>query len=148
MKHPFIPNVSPVLPADSRNHVESVSVYVCRVSRFGVCVCLCVREHRRVPASRRSCQTSAFPFPRKTRATQRDDCFSSRVTNARTSIGSAGGRGILAVVRHLANSLIEVIHTHPSTLVVSNIPKAKNLPSGTVGTVVTNCPDEPIPELQ
>lgn len=54
MKHPFIPNMSPVLPADSRNRVESASVYVCRVSRFGVCVCLSVREHRCVPASRRS----------------------------------------------------------------------------------------------
>lgn len=51
-----------------------------------------------------------------------DDCFFSRVTNARTSIGLAGGGGILAVVRHLAPSLIEVIHTHPPALVVSNKP--------------------------
>lgn len=91
---------------------------------------------------------SVVPFPRKTRARQRDDCFSSRVTNARTLIGFAGGRGILAVVRHLVNSLIEVIHTHPPTLVVSNMLKAKNLPSGTAGTMATNCPDEPIRELQ
>lgn len=64
-------------------------------------------------------QMNIFPFLHLTRARQ-DDCFPSRVTNARTSIGSAGGRGILAVVRHLANSLIEVIHTHPSALVLSN----------------------------
>lgn len=56
---------------------------------------------------------SVSPFLRLTGARQRDDCFFSRVTNARTSIGFAGGRGILAVVRHLAHSLIEVIHTHP-----------------------------------
>lgn len=67
-------------------------------------------------------QMSVSPFPRLTGARQRDDCFFSRVTNARTSIGLAGGRGILAVVRHLAHSLIEVIHTHPPALVVSNKP--------------------------
>lgn len=63
---------------------------------------------------------ASLHFPRLTGARQRDDCFFSRVTNARTSIGFAGGRGILAVVRHLAHSLIEVIHTHPPTVVVSN----------------------------
>lgn len=60
-----------------------------------------------------------------TRARQLDDCFSSGVTNARTSIGFTAGRGILAVVRHLVNSLIEVIHTHPSALVLSNKPAWK-----------------------
>lgn len=72
--------------------------------------------------TRRRCQISVSPFPRLTEARQRDDCFFSRVTNARTLIGFAGGRGILAVVRHLAHSLIEVIHTHPPALVVSNKP--------------------------
>lgn len=65
---------------------------------------------------------SVSPFPHLTGARQRDDCFSGRVTNARTSIGFAGGRGILAVVGHLAHSLIEVIHTHSPALVVSNKP--------------------------
>lgn len=83
-------------------------------------VCLRVRGHWCVPASR--IQMSVSPFFHLTRARRRDDCFSGRVTNARTSIGFAGGRGILAVVRHLANSLIEVIHTHPSILVLSNKP--------------------------
>lgn len=44
-------------------------------------------------------------------ARQRHDCFFSRVTNAGTSIRPAAGEGILAVVRHLERSLIEVIHT-------------------------------------
>ncbi|MEQ2315395.1 hypothetical protein AMECASPLE_021816 [Ameca splendens] len=75
-------------------------------------------EHWCDPASR--IQMSVSPFTPLTRARRWDDCFSGRVTNARTSIGFAGGRGILAVVRHLANSLIEMIHTHPSILVLSN----------------------------
>lgn len=75
-----------------------------------------------VQVSRRRCQMSVSPFSRLTEARQRDDCFFSRVTNARTLIGFAGGRGILAVVRHLAHSLIEVKHTHPPALVVSNKP--------------------------
>lgn len=68
------------------------------------------------------CEMSVMPVLPLTGARLRDDCFFSRVTNARTSIECAGGRGILAVVRHLARSLIEVIHTHPQTLAVSNKP--------------------------
>ena len=78
------------------------------------CLYLCMRRCRS--------QMCILPFLYLTHERQPDDCFSSRVTNSRTSIGFAAGRGILAVVRHLANSLIEVIHTHPSTLVLSNKP--------------------------
>lgn len=83
---------------------------------------ICVFVGCGIHMGRGRCQMSVSPFPRLTGARQRDDCFFSRVTNARTSIGFAGGRGILAVVRHLAHSLIEVIHTHPPALVVSNKP--------------------------
>lgn len=43
-KHPFIPNVSPVLPADSRNHVVGVCVS-CKPLR-----CLCVPLCEGAPA--------------------------------------------------------------------------------------------------
>ena len=85
-------------------------------------LCVCMGQRWCIPVSRRISEMSAPPFPPLTRARQRDDCFFSSVTKARTSIGFAGGRGILAVVRHLAHSLIEVIHTHLSALVVSNKP--------------------------
>lgn len=90
---------------------------VCRL-----CVSLFVRERWCILMSRRRGEMSASPFPSPNGARQRNDCFFSRVTNARTSIGFAGGRGILAVVRHLAHGLIEVIHTHPPALAVSNKP--------------------------
>lgn len=91
--------------------ISQLYVYVCFILRMGA------GASQRAGAEVRR---ASFHSPRLTGARQRDDCFFSRVTNARTSIGFAGGRGILAVVRHLAHSLIEVIHTHPLALVVSN----------------------------
>ncbi len=107
------------------SRVEKLCIYdVCApfATFMYVFVCLWENEHWCIPLSRRESQMSVSPFSHPTRARQQDDCLFSRVTNARTSIGFAGGRGILAVVRHLAHSLIEVIHTHPPALVVSNKP--------------------------
>lgn len=101
------------------------SVYIQYVyALYATYMCVCLGESKSwcIPVGRHRSQMSVSPFPPLSGARQRDDCFFSRVTNARTSIGFAGGRGILAVVRHLAHSLIEVIHTHPPALVVSNKP--------------------------